>query len=96
MAELRRNGRVFTNTTQPLENGGGASSRLLGGGIELQLSRDLSAKTGRLMGHVTSPWLDSNTTELRSKALPVGHWPLGFLRHARQFNRLPCYIVEAG
>src|SRR6266571_4437784 len=45
---------------------------------------------------VTSPWLDSNTSELCSKALPVGHWPLAFLRDTRQLNRLPCCPVEAG
>src|SRR6266478_2529334 len=32
--------------------------------------------------------------ELCAKAPPVGQWPIGFLRDARQLYRLPCCIVE--
>src|SRR5439155_26350036 len=65
---------VVTNTILPLENGGGGSRRLLGGGIELQLPRRCECQDGAVDGtRVRSPWLDSNTTELCSKAVPVGH-----------------------
>ena len=40
-------------------------------------------------------WLDPDTMELCSKALPVGHWPSGKLRAARQLYRLPGRSVEA-
>src|SRR2546429_7904339 len=63
----------------------------------VELPRRFERQDGAVDGtRVTSPRLDSNTTELCSKALPVGHWPFGLLRHARQLNRLPCCIVEAG
>jgi hypothetical protein len=44
---------------------------------------------------VTSAWLDSNTTELCAKTLPVGHRPLAEPCDARHLNRPLCYRVEA-